>query len=135
MRVFETANAAGHARRSPSDDAIARRLTARVQIHVTRSRARGLLTKIDEGGAAIGHADEHETAPANIAGERIRYRQGETDGDGGVNSITPSLKNRDANIGCVRLLCDNHYVARADRLARTKDGTHATGGQERSYFH
>ena len=53
----------------------------------------------------------------------------------GIHRVASGLEHRDPNIGCMRLLRDNHSVPCEDRLARIQSGTHNAGGQKRSYFH
>ena len=59
----------------------------RVEIHVARWPPRRPLAEIDERRLAIGHADQHVAAAADVAGKRVRHRQGKTDGDRGIDGI------------------------------------------------
>src|SRR6201982_3824865 len=76
---LESADGAGDADGSPANQAVAHNVAARVQIHVVRGLARGFLAEIDERGAAIGKADEHEAAAPDISGKRMRDGESKAD--------------------------------------------------------
>ena len=90
QRQRKARNRAGHAARAPTDGRRTRagdEFAVGVEIHVARrTRGRGLAV-VDDHVAAIGEVDEHETAAADIAGERINDAEGEAGGDGGVHGI------------------------------------------------
>ena len=76
-----------------------------------------LFTEIDEGGAAVGHADEHETAAADVSGGRMRDSQREADGHSGVHGVAAGFQHSDADVGGERFLSNNHAFARVNWLA------------------
>jgi hypothetical protein len=50
-------------------------------------RGRSFFAEIDEGGAAAGHAYEHESAATDISCVGMGYGQREADGYGGIDRI------------------------------------------------
>ncbi len=68
-------------------------------------------------GAAIRETHQHESAAADVAGERMRDRQRESDRDRRIHRIAAGLEHRDADVGGQRLLRDHHGVVRMDGLA------------------
>ena len=70
-----------------------------VEIHIARCAAGGLLAKIDERGAAVGEAHQHESAAADIAGGGMRHGEREAHRDRGVDGVAAGLEHCDADIG------------------------------------
>ena len=64
-----------------------------IQIHIARGFLGGALAEIDEGGAAVGQADQHESAAAQVARERMRDGEREADRDRGVHGVAAVLEN------------------------------------------
>ena len=58
-----------------------------VEEHLRRGAGRRFFAEVDSGGFAIGEADHHEAAAADVAGGRIGDRQREAGSDGGVDGI------------------------------------------------
>jgi hypothetical protein len=56
--------------------------------------ARRLLAEIQDGAAAVGTADQHEPAAADIAAARIDDGQRVPDRHGGVDSVAAGLEDR-----------------------------------------
>ena len=115
-RDLEAAHRARHARRPPPLDAVLRQLTLGIQIHVARRLLRRPLAKIDEGGAAVGHPNQHVTAAADVAGVRMRDGHREADGDGRIHGVAAVLQYGDANVGGGGFHRHHHAVSRAKRL-------------------
>ncbi len=78
---------------------------------------RRCFAKVDEGRAAVGEAGQQETAAADVAGERISDREGESDGDRRVHGVASRLEHSQSDIGRQRLLGDHHTVAGVYGLA------------------
>ena len=116
VRKLKPAHCTWNARRSPSEKTVARRLAARVEVHVVRGLGRGLLTEVNECRASVGKADQHESAAAEVAGEWIRDGKRHADRDGGVDRIAARLENLYADIGGDGLLRSHHAVPGADRF-------------------
>ena len=70
-------------------------------------------------GFAIGHADQHEPAAANVARGRMNHRQRESHSDSGVDGIASSLQNFHTNMGRELMHGDHHRML----------GTHWVGGR------
>ena len=68
-----------------------------IEVHVAGGGAGGALAEVDEGGASVGEADEHEAAAADVAGGGVGDGEGEADGDGGVDGIAAGVENLDAD--------------------------------------
>jgi hypothetical protein len=77
-------------------------------------------TKIDERRAAVGHADQHESAAADISCERMRDSERESHGNRGIDRIATAFQNGNAGVSRDRLLRDHHGSAGVDRLARAE---------------
>ena len=85
-------------------EAVLRRLTRRVEVHVARRCARCGLSKIERDCRSIGETNDHEAAASDIAGWRVRRRERETYGDCRIDRIAPAAQRRDADFGCESLL-------------------------------
>ena len=81
-----------------------------VKIHVSGGFAGCGFTEIEKGGSAIGLANQHEAAAADIAGRRMRYRQREADRNGSVHGISALLQNGKTHVGRKGLLRHYHAV-------------------------
>jgi hypothetical protein len=86
-RDLEAAHGARHTRRSPALDAVAGGGAVRVQIHVVRRLLRRAFAEIDEGRPAVGEANQHVAAAADVAGVGMRHGHRETDRDRGVDRV------------------------------------------------
>ncbi len=93
--------------------------------------------KIDEGGAAVGEAHQHESAAAQISRVRIGDRHGEADGNRRVHRVAAVLKNFHADIGGERISGDHHRVLSVLRLARGQPAARprAAGSEEEQIYH
>ena len=112
MREFESPDRARDAGSAPALDAISRRITGAIQVHVPPRLLRRALAKIDERTAAIGEADEHEPSATNVSRVRIRYCKGKSNRDCCVYRVSSALKDSDAHIGCEGIAGDDHSMAR-----------------------
>ena len=100
--VFQAAHRAGNARGAIADHGCpAVALPVGVEVHVARGGQRGALAEIDESGAAVGEADQHEAAAADVAragmgdGERESHRDRRIDGVAAVlENLQPGLRWR-----------------------------------------
>ena len=77
---------------------------------------RRALAEIDEGGAPVGQADQHEAAAADVAREGMRHRQRESHRDRGIDGVAAGLQNLQPGFGGVAFARDHHAVPRAHRL-------------------
>ncbi len=68
-------------------------LPCAVEIHVASRGGGGLLAIVEKVGLAVGHADEHESAAANISGGGMNHGEGESGSDGGVDGVTSGLQD------------------------------------------
>ena len=82
------------------------------------------LAEVDERRTAVGHADQHVAAAAEVAGERMRDRHREADRHRGVHRVAAGLQHRHADVGRDRLHGDHHALPRAQRLT---DGVQRNG--------
>ena len=136
-RQLEAADGAGHARRSPALDAVARQIAGRIEIHVARRVFRRALAEIDERRAAVREPDQHVAAAADVAGKRVRDGKGETDGHRGIDGVAPFLQDGDADVGGDRFHRDDHAVPGVHRLARRlhERRQRETNDDDRPAFH
>ena len=92
-----------------------------VEVHVARGRSGRALAEVDEGGASVGQADQHEAAAADVAGGGMRHRQREADRDRRVDRVAAGFEDLEPRFGGVAFARDHHAVPRAHRL-RGPDG-------------
>src|SRR5260370_6231800 len=101
---------------APAFYAVTGDVSARVQIHVTRSLSRGTLAEVKESGAAIGKADQHKSSTAQIARQRMSHCQSQADPHRRIDRVAALLQNPDTYIGRIGLLRHHHGVPGALRL-------------------
>jgi hypothetical protein len=87
-----------------------------VQVHVARGGLGRALAEIDERGASVGQAHQHEAPASDVSGRGVGHRQGEPHGHRGVDRVAAGAKNLDAGLGGVAFPRDHHGVPRAHRL-------------------
>ncbi len=116
LRQFEAPDAARDSHGAPAVDGIPRRITLRIKVHVARGLFGSALAKVDKSGPAIGEAHQHESAAAQVAGERMRNRERKTHSYRGVHGIAAVLQHRDTYVRRKGFVSDYHPVPRADRL-------------------
>src|SRR5579864_3396515 len=63
----------------------------RILIHVAGRRGWSRLAVVQEMRFAVGHADQHETAPADVSGRRMHYRERESGGNCRIDSVSTCL--------------------------------------------
>src|SRR6185312_1050595 len=68
---LKAADRAGDTCRTPAFEASASELAAGIEVHVAGGFRGGLLAEVDEGGSSVGHADDHVSAAAEVAGEGV----------------------------------------------------------------
>ncbi len=90
--------------------------------------------KIDEGGAAVGEANQHESTAADVAGLRVCHGERKPDRDRGVDGVATGAQNFQADVDGLWLLSDDHGVIGPDGLAgesrhRKKDTERAAPGE------
>ena len=73
-RLGESGDGARNAARERADDALVGELAVRVEVHVARRGERRDLAIVERRGAAVGHANDHVAAAADVAGLGIRRR-------------------------------------------------------------
>ena len=115
----------------PAFEAVARRLSGSVQIHVARGFLRRALAEIDESGAAVGEADQHESAAAQVAGVGMGHGQRESDGDRRVHGVAAVFAGPGRRRRSPGLLRDHHGVAGANRFARVRGGAESPDQHQR----
>ena len=94
--------------RYPRVDKSGTGVAARVEKHGTRRCGRGRLAKIDEGLAAIGHADQHEAAAAQISGFRKGHGQRISRGDRRIDRIPALPEHCDTDLAREPMRRDDH---------------------------
>ncbi len=104
----EAADGSGNAGGAPAVDGVLGGVALGVEVHVVRGLCGGGLAEVDEGGASVGEADEHEAAAAEVAGEGMGDGEGEADSHGGIDGVATGFEDGDADVGRERLLGDDH---------------------------
>jgi hypothetical protein len=67
-----------------------------VEVHVARRGERGDLAIVERRTPAVGHADDHVPAAADVSGLGKDDRHREAHGDRGVDCIAAALEDLDA---------------------------------------
>ena len=111
MSEFQPADRARDSGGAPAYQTVAGRLAGGIEVHVVASASRGRFPKVDKCRPAIGKTGQQKTAAPNVAGEGMRYRQGERHGNGCVNGVTAGLQHCYAGIGGVGLLRHHHRLS------------------------
>ncbi len=99
----------------------------RVEKHGARRRGRGRLTKIDERLVAIGHADQHEAAAAQISGFGEGHGQRIRGDNRRIDRIPAFPEHCDTGLACEPVRGDDHAVLGPLRWQR--GGVAAAGRQ------
>ena len=81
-----------------------------IPIDVHSGRCRSFFAVIEEMKLAIGHADEHESAAADIARLGMNDGEGESGSDRGIDGVPTLTHNFDSDIGCQRVDADHHRL-------------------------
>ena len=95
--------------------------------HVRGGGAGGLFAEIEEGAAAVGEAEGHEAAAADVAGRGVDDGQRVADGDGGVYRVAALAEDVGADVRGEVLGGDDHAVG-GGNWGRV--GGQGGGGQE-----
>ena len=118
VSVFHAEHGAGNADGAVAEDGIFGGIPRRgVEVHVAGGGVGGALAEVDEGGAAVGEADEHEAAASDIARGGMSGGEGEGDGDSSVDGVAAGFEDGFTGVGGVGFAGDNHGVAGVDGLA------------------
>src|SRR4051812_18006813 len=100
MRLQHSSHGARYPRCLWTNDALACDLAIRSDEHVACRSHGSDLAVVERDHTAVGLADQNEAATTEIAGFRIRNRQGEAGGDGGVDRVSSSFEYFSARFGC-----------------------------------
>ena len=113
---LEAAHGAGDADGAVSAHALARQGAVRAEVHVAAGRCGRALAEIEEGGASIGEADQHESPAADVARRGMRDRQREPDRDGRIDGVAAGSQHCEAGLGGMNFARHHHGVVRTRRL-------------------
>ena len=95
----EAGDGAGDAAGTPTDGGgrgAGQDIAVGPDIHIARGGGGCTLAVVEGDGAAVGEADEHETAAADIASEGMHDGECEAGGDGGVDGVAAALEHFEA---------------------------------------
>ena len=107
----EAGHGAGHAGGEVAPPAaLADGIAVGIEVHVLCGAAGGVLAVVDGRDRAVGHADHHEAAPADVAGPGVHDGQGKAGGHGRVHGVAAFLEHLDARRGGGALRRDDHSV-------------------------
>ena len=71
--------------------------------------ARGsFLAVVDKVRHSVGHANEHESAAAQVSRLGMNHRQSEASGHGGIDGVAAGLHHLDSGPGCQFVDAGNH---------------------------
>ena len=102
----------------------ARRVGTRaVEEHLRRGAGRCLLAEVDGGRLAVGEADHHKAAAADVAGGGVGDGQREPGGDGGVNGVAAVGQHIAPSLTGNRAGRDDHALRGVDGGAWGPDGS------------
>jgi len=130
LRVGEAGDGAGDTRSQIADQrAAGNDVALGVEVHVTGGSSGSLLAVVEEVGAAVLVADEHEAASAEIAGEGVGDGEGEADGHSCVHGVAALFEDGNADVACVVLNAGDHGVLGANGLEAGLLGEEGSGGE------
>src|SRR5581483_8438204 len=118
---FETGHRSRNTRRPPANDAVARCIPIRTDVHVPVRFSRRAFAEIEATGLTIRQAHQHESSSAKISGVGMGNRESESYCDCRGYGITSALQNRQTGIRGDWLLRDHHAMPGLNRLFRAKD--------------
>src|SRR5579875_3032151 len=81
-----------------------------IQVHIPGGCARRLFPIVDHHGFAGGHADEHEAAAADVAGERVGDSESKSHCDGCIHRVAASPQNFKPRLRGEWLACHHHTM-------------------------
>ncbi len=115
MGIPQPAHAAGDSCRQHTHHRTIGRLAVGIQVHVSRGGPGCLLPEVQARHGAVGLAQDHEPAPADVAGPWVGHRQGEGGGHGGVDGVAAVPQNFNANIRGMTVSAHDHALGGPDR--------------------
>ena len=80
-------------------------------LDISRGQLAGTIRRPFTVSPAVGQANQHETAPADISGGRVHDREGKSRGYGGIDRIPSRPKNLNSGIRgplCTLRSCGPH---------------------------
>src|SRR5205807_10633552 len=90
-------------------------IALRVQVHVTTGGFRSFLAKVEKMYFAIGFAQQHESAAADVPCRRMDHCQRKSCGHGSVHGVAALPRDVRANSGGFLVDADHHRLPRMDR--------------------
>ncbi len=85
-----------------------------IQVHVGRRGQRRFFAEVQEGLAAIGQMQSHETAAAQVARCGVNHGQRIANGHSRIDGVTSLLEHLHTNAGGQMVGRDDHAVFRGD---------------------
>ena len=83
-------------------------LAVRIEVHVTRRAARGGLAVVERMHLALGGADDHEPAAADVAGFGVDHRERQPDRHCRVHRVAASAQDVPPDLARQRMTGDHH---------------------------
>jgi hypothetical protein len=125
--IDEAGNGAGDADGAVSDNArifvgVGENVALGVEIHIFGGSGGSLFAKVDEVSFAVGEAEEHEAAAAEISGLGMNDGEGETGGHGGVNGVAAGVEHLDSGTR-------GKFVDAGDERVRSVSGAQGSRGR------
>ena len=108
-------------------------LAVLVQVHGRRGFGRRLLPIVEEVSVAVGRAEQHESATADVAGQRMHNRQCKANGYGRIQRVAALPHNVHAGLGGQFALARNHGMLTVCRLHGPGHGMEDTQQNESAY--
>jgi hypothetical protein len=99
----------------------------RVEIHAGLRGRRGFFAIVDKMRLAIGHADQHEAAAAQISRGRMHHGQRESRSHRGIHGIAARLHDLNPSLRSQVARADHDRVLRMDRVIRSVRGQRIRG--------
>ncbi len=131
-RVLEPGDAAGHPHREVAERARpGTRRAQLVEVHPLGRGTRRGLAKVEEGRAAVGEADRHEAAAAEVARDRVDHGERVAHGHCRVDRVAAMAEDIDPDLGREAVGADHHAVARGDRGGRDPGARQPDQARER----
>ncbi len=121
LRVCQTGDCAGNAAGLCANRGHLRdHVPLGIEIHVRACGGRRLFAVVEEVRLTVRQlarrrTDQHESAAADVAGNRMNHRQGEADSHGCVDSVAAFAEDFHAGVRCIVMDADNHRVLRMNR--------------------
>src|SRR5216684_7384267 len=87
-------------------------------VHVAGGLTWSHFAIIEEGGFAVGQANQHEAAAADVARGRLDHSKRESHSHRRIHRVTAALKDFDSCLGTKFFVSSDHAMAGANRLSR-----------------